>query len=105
MSPCSSSWACGMISLSTKVLTLDRISRSMSVRSAVCAKRVNALLLRDSGVRVTGEYGPPGPALHRVPARSGRATRPDDSRAPRTALPADRGGVPPDRRPLDGEDP
>src|SRR3954451_13975534 len=40
MSPCSSSCAFGMISLSTKLRTVDRISCWMSVRSAVCAKRV-----------------------------------------------------------------
>src|SRR5918995_1101195 len=67
MSPCSSSCACGMISLSTKLLTVDRISRWMSVRSAVCAKRVTGALLRDSGVRVTGEYGPRPAPLRRVP--------------------------------------
>src|SRR3712207_4223948 len=39
MSPCSSSCACGMISLSTKLRTVDRISCWMSVRSAVCARR------------------------------------------------------------------
>jgi hypothetical protein len=38
--------------LSTKVLTVDRISCWMSVRSAVCARRVIASLLR--GLRCPG---------------------------------------------------
>src|SRR5215207_1780574 len=61
-----------MISLSTKLLTVDRISCWMSVRSAVCAKRVNGLLLRDSGVRITREYGPPPAPLRRVPPHAAR---------------------------------
>src|SRR3954452_23661094 len=90
MSPCSSSCACGMISLSTKLLTVDRISRWMSVRSAVCAKRVNGLLLRDCSVlgysRVCG-------------------TADGASACACSLTTADRGGVPPDRRPLDGKGP
>src|SRR4051794_22205344 len=47
-----------MISLSTKLRTVDRISVWTSVRSAVCARRVIAT---PPGLRcpfVTGEYGP-----------------------------------------------
>ena len=54
-----------MISLSTKLLTVDRISRWMSVRSAVCARRVIGSLLRDSGVR----------GYRSVWATAGRASR------------------------------
>src|SRR3954451_5557216 len=49
MSPCSSSCAFGMISLSTKVLTVDRISCWMSVKSAVCARRVIGVLSNGKG--------------------------------------------------------
>src|SRR3712207_7264127 len=63
--------SCGMISLSTKLLTVDRISCWMSVRSAVCAKRVNERSSRDSGVRVTGEYGPRARVVPRVPGHPG----------------------------------
>src|SRR3954447_21989066 len=59
-SACSRAWAFGMISLSTKLRTVDRISCWMSVRSAVCASRAIA---RSSGTPVsvvTREYGPPG---------------------------------------------
>src|SRR4051794_14618465 len=55
-SACSRACAFGMISLSTKLRTVDRISCWMSVRSAVCARRVIA---RSSGTPVsvvTGEY-------------------------------------------------
>jgi hypothetical protein len=46
--------------LSTKLLTVDRISRWMSVRSAVCAKRVNGRSFGTAVSSVTGEYEAPG---------------------------------------------
>src|SRR4051794_15190301 len=84
-SACSRACAFGMISLSTKLRTVDRISVWMSVRSAVCARRVIA---RSSGTPVsvvTGEYGPPA---RRAPGVPGQATH--DRR-----LPSRRGGAPP----------
>src|SRR5689334_2736063 len=70
-SACSRAWALGMIFLSTKLRTVDRISVWTSVRSAVCARRVIA---RSSGTAVslvTREYGAPvrrapGGARHAV---------------------------------------
>src|SRR4051794_37259500 len=72
-SACSRACALGMISLSTKLRTVDRISVWMSVRSAVCARRAIA---RSSGTPVsvvTGEYGARG---RRLPGgfRHGAAT-------------------------------
>src|SRR4051794_26700387 len=69
-SACSRACAFGMISLSTKLRTVDRISVWMSVRSAVCARRAIA---RSSGTPVsvvTGEYGARGRSLPGVPGHA-----------------------------------
>src|SRR3954468_10387994 len=76
MSPCSSSCAFGMISLSTKLLTVDRISCWMSVRSAVCARR-GIDLLRGSGVRSRQAVWARPRGVPRVPRH--RAPRPGSS--------------------------
>src|SRR3954470_7587640 len=83
MSPCSSSCACGMISLSTKLLTVDRISRWMSVRSAVCAKRVNGRSFGTALSVVTRQYGPPD----RVPGVCSVTPGGGPSRAPEAGSP------------------